>query len=112
MRWPPPPTAHAPLKSPPPPTFAPNRSDELPDPDQQSNAMDNSLTRHTCNHQGQIMQNTCKPHRAIAIAVALMLHAAASMAQAPQLPPPEATDPVKLELMKGFPPPPDKTVKL
>lgn len=29
-----------------------------------------------------------------------------------QLPPPEATDPIVLKLMEGFPPPPDKTVRL
>lgn len=50
--------------------------------------------------------------RTVASAVVLMLGAAASMAQTPQPPPPESTDPVKLELMKGFPPPPDKVVKL
>ncbi|SDE48737.1 hypothetical protein SAMN05444679_123103 [Variovorax sp. CF079] len=58
------------------------------------------------------MQNPSKPHRAVAVAVALILSASASLAQAPQPPPPEATDPVKLELMKGFPPAPDKTVRL
>ena len=63
-------------------------------------------------HHGKTMHNSFKSRRAIAIAVVLMLGAAASMAQAPQQPPPEATDPVKLELMKGFPPPADKTVKL
>ena len=31
---------------------------------------------------------------------------------APQLPPPEKTDPVALQLMQGFPPPPDKVVTL
>ncbi|RYF57908.1 MAG: 6-aminohexanoate hydrolase, partial [Comamonadaceae bacterium] len=36
---------------------------------------------------------------------------AAAQAQ-PALPPPEATDPVKLGLMAGFPPAPDKTVRL
>lgn len=30
----------------------------------------------------------------------------------PQLPPPEATDPVALKLMQGFPPPPDKLIQL
>lgn len=30
----------------------------------------------------------------------------------PQLPPPQATDPIALKLMQGFPPPPDKTVRL
>ena len=62
-------------------------------------------------HQGKFMHNSFTSRRAVAIAVVLMLNAASSMAQAPQ-PPPEATDPVKLELMKGFPPPADKTVKL
>ena len=38
--------------------------------------------------------------------------ALATPAQAPPLPAPEATDPVKLETMKGFPPPPDKIVRL
>jgi CubicO group peptidase (beta-lactamase class C family) len=32
--------------------------------------------------------------------------------QAFQLPPPDATDPVTLKLMQGFPPPPDKIVRL
>jgi CubicO group peptidase (beta-lactamase class C family) len=50
--------------------------------------------------------------RAIAVASAFLVNASASFAQAPQFPPPEATDPVKLELMKGFPPAPDKTVRL
>lgn len=58
------------------------------------------------------MHHTFKPRRALAITVALMLGAATSLAQTPQPPPPEATDPVRLEIMKGFPPPPDKTVKL
>jgi CubicO group peptidase (beta-lactamase class C family) len=58
------------------------------------------------------MQNPLKPHRAVAVAVALILSASASLAQAPQPPPPEAADPMKLELMKGFPPPPEKIVRL
>lgn len=58
------------------------------------------------------MHNPLKPRRAVALAAALLLTASASMAQAPQAPPPEATDPVKLDLMKGFPPAPDKVVKL
>lgn len=33
-----------------------------------------------------------------------------AQAQQPQLPPPETTDPIKLELMKGFPPPPEKVI--
>ena len=53
-----------------------------------------------------------KTHRTAAIAAALILNASVALAQAPQPLPPEATDPVKLELMKGFPPPPDKIVKL
>jgi CubicO group peptidase (beta-lactamase class C family) len=57
------------------------------------------------------MMTLLNSHRAVAVAAALILSAAASLAQAPQ-PPPEDTDPVKLELMKGFPPPPDKTVRL
>ena len=50
--------------------------------------------------------------RAVAVAAALILGASASLAQAPQPALPENTDPVKLELMKGFPPPPEKTVRL
>jgi CubicO group peptidase (beta-lactamase class C family) len=46
------------------------------------------------------------------LAIAILLGASTALAQAPQPPPPEATDPVKLELMKGFPPPADKTVRL
>ncbi|TWO70065.1 serine hydrolase [Caenimonas sedimenti] len=49
---------------------------------------------------------------AAVLASALVLSASAVLAQAPPLPAPEATDPVKLELMKGFPPAPEKTVKL
>lgn len=41
---------------------------------------------------------------------ASLLIAAASHAL--QLPPPQATDPVALQIMQGFPPPPDKTVRL
>jgi CubicO group peptidase (beta-lactamase class C family) len=55
------------------------------------------------------MKNLLDSRPAVAVAIALLLGATASLAQAP---PPEATDPVKLELMKGFPPAPDKTVKL
>jgi CubicO group peptidase (beta-lactamase class C family) len=58
------------------------------------------------------MTHPIKPHRAVALAAALFLTGTAALAQAPQLPPPEATDPVKLETMKGFPPPPDKIVRL
>jgi CubicO group peptidase (beta-lactamase class C family) len=57
------------------------------------------------------MHNSPKRLCAVALAAALFLAASASMAQAPQPPPPE-TDPVKLELMKGFPPPAEKIVKL
>ncbi len=46
------------------------------------------------------------------LAIAILLGASTASAQAPQPPPPDATDPVKLELMKGFPPPADKTVRL
>jgi CubicO group peptidase (beta-lactamase class C family) len=58
------------------------------------------------------MQNLLKPLRAVAVASALIFSTGAALAQAPPLPLPENTDPVKLELMKGFPPAPDKTVKL
>jgi CubicO group peptidase (beta-lactamase class C family) len=58
------------------------------------------------------MQNPSNPLRAIAVASALIVSASLSLAQAPVFPPPEAVDPVKLELMKGFPPAADKTVKL
>ncbi|HYE70820.1 MAG TPA: serine hydrolase [Aquabacterium sp.] len=47
-----------------------------------------------------------------AIAGALILCASAALAQAPPLPNPASTDPVDLEIMKGFPPAPDKTVRL
>ena len=57
-------------------------------------------------------QQPVNPRRAIFLAVALLLGASTVLAQAPQPPPPEATDPVKLELMQGFPPPADKTVRL
>jgi len=42
---------------------------------------------------------------------AALLIAATAHAQ-PQLPPPQATDPVALQIMQGFPPAPDKTVRL
>jgi CubicO group peptidase (beta-lactamase class C family) len=58
------------------------------------------------------MQKLSNPYRAVAVACALILSASVSLAQAPPLPAPEATDPVKLELMKGFPPAPEKTVRL
>jgi CubicO group peptidase (beta-lactamase class C family) len=57
------------------------------------------------------MQTPSRTYLAVAIASALLFVGSVSMAQAPQ-PPPEATDPVKLELMKGFPPPADKVVRL
>lgn len=43
---------------------------------------------------------------------ALLTLAPPSHAQAPQLPPPDATDPTALQLMQGFPPPADKQVRL
>ena len=46
----------------------------------------------------------------LAGACALAAFATLASAQAPSLPPPESTDPVALELMRGFPPPPDKRV--
>lgn len=49
--------------------------------------------------------------RAVAFAAAMLATMSAS-AQSPQLPPPEKTDPVTLEVMKGFPPPSDKAVTL
>ena len=58
------------------------------------------------------MPDSYKSCRAAAFAAALTLSVAASLAQAPQPPPPENTDPVRSELMKGFPPPPGKTVRL
>ena len=48
----------------------------------------------------------------LAAAAAALGMASISHAQAPQLPPPEATHPVTLQLMQGFPPPPDKIVRL
>ena len=45
---------------------------------------------------------------AVALACTLLGAAPASQAQAPQLPPPDATHPVTLQLMQGFPPAPDK----
>jgi CubicO group peptidase (beta-lactamase class C family) len=42
----------------------------------------------------------------------LSLAAAAAHSQAPLLPPPDTTDPVALGIMQGFPPAPDKTVRL
>jgi CubicO group peptidase (beta-lactamase class C family) len=48
----------------------------------------------------------------LAATAAAFCMAAASHAQAPQLPPPDTTHPVTLRLMQGFPPPPDKIVRL
>lgn len=56
------------------------------------------------------MQYPSKSPLAIAVAAALMLSTSVCFAQAS--PSPEATDPVKLELMHGFPPPPEKIVRL
>jgi CubicO group peptidase (beta-lactamase class C family) len=58
------------------------------------------------------MQTPSKTYFAVAVASALLFIGSVAMAQAPQPPPPESTDPVKLELMKGFPPPADKVVRL
>lgn len=58
------------------------------------------------------MKNLTESSLAVAVVSALILSGSAVLAQAPSLPAPEATDPVKLELMKGFPPAPDKTVRL
>ncbi len=49
--------------------------------------------------------------RAIGAGVAMLI-ATSSTAQVPQLPPPENTDPVALEIMKGFPPQSEKIVTL
>lgn len=49
---------------------------------------------------------------ATTLATALLGLSCASQAQPVQLPPPESTDPLTLETMKGFPPPPDKQVRL
>jgi CubicO group peptidase (beta-lactamase class C family) len=43
---------------------------------------------------------------------AVMSVGSTAQAQSPTLPSPESTNPVTLELMKGFPPPPDKVVRL
>lgn len=58
------------------------------------------------------MSHLFRPRLQRLLAAALFFLASASHGQAPQLPAPETTDPVTLELMKGFPPPPDKTVRL
>ncbi|WP_343624754.1 MULTISPECIES: serine hydrolase domain-containing protein [Roseateles] len=44
--------------------------------------------------------------------LALALTSGCEAQPKPQLPPPEATDPVALQLMQGFPPAPEKTVRL
>lgn len=46
------------------------------------------------------------------LAAASLIAATAAYAQAPPLPAPETTDPVTLGIMQGFPPAPDKTVRL
>ncbi|WP_425259161.1 serine hydrolase domain-containing protein [Rubrivivax sp. RP6-9] len=48
----------------------------------------------------------------VALACTLLSAAPDLRAQAPQLPPLDATNPVTLQLMQGFPPPPDKIVRL
>ena len=48
----------------------------------------------------------------VALACTLLSAALPIRAQAPQLPPPESTNPVTLQLMQGSPPPPDKIVRL
>lgn len=48
----------------------------------------------------------------LAATAAALCVASASHAQAPQLPPPDATQPAATQLMQGFPPPPDKIVRL
>jgi CubicO group peptidase (beta-lactamase class C family) len=57
------------------------------------------------------MHSTSKSLRDIAAAVALIVSTSAGIAQS-ALPSPEATDAVKLGLMQGFPPPPEKVVRL
>jgi hypothetical protein len=57
------------------------------------------------------MHTTFRSLRDIAAAVAFIVSTSAGIAQ-PALPSPEATDPVKLEVMQGFPPPPEKVVRL
>lgn len=49
--------------------------------------------------------------RAIAAAASLFISASTAMAQA-AIPSPDATDPVRLEVMQGFPPLADKVVRL
>ncbi|MES2979546.1 MAG: serine hydrolase [Pseudomonadota bacterium] len=57
------------------------------------------------------MKTLLTPPRHICVAITLILATSAALAQSP-LPLPEATDPVTLQLMQGFPPPADKVVKL
>jgi CubicO group peptidase (beta-lactamase class C family) len=57
------------------------------------------------------MHSTFNSLRDVAAAVALIVGTSAVIAQ-PALPSPDATDPVKLELMQGFPPSPEKVVRL
>jgi hypothetical protein len=45
-----------------------------------------------------------------AVLVFILAISIQALAQQPLLPPPEKTDPVRLELMKGFPPPPEKVI--
>ena len=54
----------------------------------------------------------CGLQAALAAALLSLCCTSQAQAQAPQLPPPDTTDPVALEIMKGFPPPPDKQVRL
>ncbi|MDO9072954.1 MAG: serine hydrolase [Rubrivivax sp.] len=75
----------------------------------QTPTMDNLSNAH---ERKTMYKPSLQSLHAVALAAALTLCVTASMAQAPQPPPPESTDPVKLELMKGFPPAPDKVVKL
>lgn len=59
------------------------------------------------------MNTSIRPYSLHAIGAAVaMLIATSSLAQERQLPPPESTDPVALEIMQGFPPPPEKIVTL
>jgi CubicO group peptidase (beta-lactamase class C family) len=53
-----------------------------------------------------------RPRLRSTLAAMLLTGTLAHAQTRPQLPPPQATDPVALKLMQGFPPPPDKTVRL
>jgi len=55
---------------------------------------------------------TTRPLLRTIVAAALLFLMSTSHGQTPALPRPDATDPVALKLMQGFPPPPDKTVRL